>query len=64
MFKGSKILKAAGIAAGVAVVIIAMSPGNVGPLFALDAIRVTLAAKHEAQTATAAQLEELAQSPS
>ena len=36
---------------------------HVGPLFALDAIRVTLAAKHEAQTATAAQLEELAQSP-
>ena len=58
MFKRNKILKAAGIAAGVAVVIVAMSPGNVGPLFALDAIRVTLAAKHEAQTASARQASE------
>ena len=59
MFKGSKILKAAGIAAGVAVVIVAMSPGNVGPLFALDAIRVTFAAKREAEASTARQALEL-----
>ena len=58
MFKSNKVLKAAGIAAGVAFVIVAMSPGNVGPLFALDAIRVTFAAKREAQTASARQASE------
>ena len=59
MFKSNKVLKAAGIAAGVAVVIVAMSPGNVGPLFALEAIMVTFAAKREAESASARQAAEV-----